>query len=86
MLITGSALFVEPGSDEEVQERIKGYPEVTFQVRSESGTELVVNLEVEDHRALENLCMELKEKIPQIVEITHIYVNFEEAIEKIPGG
>ncbi len=86
MLITGSALFVKPGTDEEVREKIRAWPEVTFQVQSESGTELVVNLEAKDHRSLEILCAELKEKIPQIVEVTHIYVNFEEALEKMESG
>ncbi len=87
MVITGSGIFIEPGTDREVLESLKGFPEVTFQVKSESGTELVVNLEAENNHALEDLCVRLKENIPQIVDIGHMYVNFEEEVEKIqaPG-
>jgi nitrate reductase NapAB chaperone NapD len=86
MVITGSGIFVEPGTDEEVQKRLEEFSEVTFQVKSEMGTELVVNLEAEDNQALELLCAKLKDEIPQIVEIAHMYVNFEEEIEKIQAG
>ncbi|MFC1836554.1 hypothetical protein ACFL2Q_17820 [Thermodesulfobacteriota bacterium] len=40
MIITGSAIFVEPGSAEAVIERLRDFPQVTFHVKSESGTEL----------------------------------------------
>ena len=86
MIITGSALLIQPGSDAAVLERLKQFPEVTFHVKSESGTELVVNFEAEDHHSLERLCSRLKEAIPEIVEIAHVYVNFEDEIEKIKSG
>ncbi len=86
MVITGSALLIQPGADIVVLERLKQFPEVTFHVKSESGTELVVNLEAEDHDSLERLCSRLKEAIPEIIEIAHVYVNFEEEIEKIKSG
>ena len=83
MLITGSTIFIEPDSDREVLERLKKFPEVTFHVQSEAGTEMIVNLEADDHQSLERICCEIKERIPQIIEISHIYVNFEEEVEKI---
>jgi nitrate reductase NapAB chaperone NapD len=86
MVITGSALLIQPGSDAEVLERLKQFPHVTFHVKSESGTELVVNFEAEDHDSLERLCSRLKEAIPEIIEIAHVYVNFEDEIEKIKSG
>ncbi|MBI4965405.1 MAG: chaperone NapD [Desulfomonile tiedjei] len=86
MVITGSALLIKPGSHETVLERLKDFPEVTFHVKSQSGLELVVNLEAEDHEALEQLCYRLRESIPEIVDIAHVYVNFEEEIEKIESG
>ena len=86
MVITGSALLIQPGSDSAVLERLKQFPEVTFHVKSESGTELVVNFEAEDHDSLERLCSRLKEAIPEIIEIVHVYVNFEDEIEKIKSG
>jgi hypothetical protein len=46
----------------------------------------VVNLEAEDHGELEKLCRQIKEEIPQILDIAHIYVNFEEEVEKMEAG
>ena len=86
MVITGSALLIKPGCTEKVLTRLKDFPEVTFQVKSDSGVELVVNFEAEDHDALERLCKDLQESIPEIVDIAHVYVNFEEEIEKIESG
>ena len=86
MVIAGSAILIEPGSDKEVLRALESFPEVTFQVKSESGTELVVNFEARDHEALEGICEKLKEKIHQIIDITHIYVNFEEEVEKALSG
>lgn len=86
MVITGSALFIEPGSYETVLERLKEFPEVTYRVASDSLTELVVNLEAESQDELENLCDRLKEEIPEVIDITHLYVNFEEEVEKLLGN
>jgi len=86
VVITGSAILIEPGSDDEVLRALEGFPEVTFQVKSDSGTELVVNFESDDHETLEGICSRLKERIPQIIDITHIYVNFEEEVEKAFSG
>jgi hypothetical protein len=86
MVITGSAIFIEPGADLKVIERLKDFPAVTFHVKSDSGTELVVNFEADDHAALEALCAELRREIPEIVEISHIYVNFEDEVAKIRAG
>ena len=85
-MITGSVILIEPGSDGEVLRALEGFPEVTFQVKSEPGTELVVNFEAEDHETLEGVCERLKERIPQIIDITHIYVNFEEEVERALSG
>lgn len=86
MVITGTAIFVEPGSFEKVQGELRSFPEVTFCVASESGTELVVNMEADNHYALEELCGRLKARIPEIIDITHVYVNFEEEVEKLVRG
>ncbi|MEW6138507.1 MAG: chaperone NapD [Thermodesulfobacteriota bacterium] len=86
MVITGSALFVETGSRESVLKHLKRYPRVTYHASSDSGTELVVNMEAEDLEELENLCAQLKDEVPQVVEIAHIYVNFEEEVEEACFG
>ncbi len=86
MIITGSALFIAPDTSEAVLEKIGRFPGVTFQVMSESGKELVVNLEAEDHEALESLCRYLRAEIPEILEIAHIYVNFEDEVEKMAAA
>ncbi len=86
MVITGSALFIEPGTHERVVEKLRQFPEVTFQAKSDSQTELVVNLEANDQGALELLCSSLKDRIPEIIDVNHIYVNFEEEVEKMMDG
>jgi deferrochelatase/peroxidase EfeB len=86
MIITGSALFIEPGTSETVLEKLRKFPDVTFHAQSASGTELVINLEAEDHQALEQLCRDLTAAIPEVVEIAHFSINFEEEIEKIRSG
>jgi nitrate reductase NapAB chaperone NapD len=86
VIITGSAILIEPGSDEEVLRALKAFPEVTFQVKSESGNELVVNFEADDPEALEDVCERMKERIPKIIDITHLYVDFEEEVEKTLSG
>ena len=86
MVITGSVILINPGSDRTVLQALEGFPEVTFQVKSESGTEVVVNFETDDPQALEDLCEKLKERIHPIIDITHIYVNFEEEVEKALSG
>ncbi|MFH1115684.1 MAG: chaperone NapD [Pseudomonadota bacterium] len=86
MVITGSAVLVEPGSAANVVEHLKRYPQVTHHVTSDAGTELVVNLEADDFDDLERLCGRLKEEISEIVDIAHIYANFEEEVDKIRSG
>jgi nitrate reductase NapAB chaperone NapD len=83
MVITGSGILVEPGAAKEVRKELEAFPQVTVQAESNSGTELVVNLEAEDNGRLEQLCGELKARIPRIVDIIHVYVNFEEEVEKM---
>jgi hypothetical protein len=82
MIITGSALFVQPGSSERVKNLLRKYPQVTFQVQSDSGTELIVNLEVENQVELDRLCALLKEEITEIVDVAHVYMNMEDEIKK----
>lgn len=86
MVITGSALFIEPGSYESVLKQLEEFPEVTYQVVSATGTELVVNLEVESQGELEDLCDRLKSRIAEILDITHMYINFEDEVDKIISG
>lgn len=86
MVITGSAILVKPGMDGSVLLKLGDFPEVTFYAKSELGTELVVNLEAEDLGGLEELCLRIKNNIPGVVDITHVYVNFEEQVEKAEQG
>ncbi len=83
MVITGSGILVMPGAAKEVLKQLEAFPQVTLHAESDSGTELVVNLEAEDNEGLEQLCGELKARITSIVDIIHIYVNFEEEVEKM---
>ena len=86
MIITGSALFITPGSYEAVRERLETFHGVTFYAASESGTELVITMEAQDHEDLERLCRDIQKHIPEVVEIAHLSINFEEEIEKMRSG
>jgi nitrate reductase NapAB chaperone NapD len=86
VVISGTALFIQPGSSASVIARLHDFPAVTFHVQSEAGTELVVTVEAHDFNALERICDDLKQGIPQIVDIAHVYVNFEDEVEKIQSG
>lgn len=85
MVITGSAIFVSPQHSEHVVKRLREFPQITFQVGSEAGSELIVNFEVENQDELEDFCATLRLAIPEIIDIGHIYVNFEEEIEHLRG-
>ncbi len=83
MVITGSAIFVSPNDSDLVLRRLREFPQVTFQVASESGSELIVNFEAENQDELEILCKKLSDDIPQIIDIGHIYINFEDEIDHL---
>ncbi|MEW6347893.1 MAG: hypothetical protein AB1646_02430 [Thermodesulfobacteriota bacterium] len=85
MIITGSAILVRSGSSQGVIEALEAVPEVTIQARSDSGTELIVNLEADDSTALDDLCARLKRSIPAIVDISHVSVHFEDEVERMIG-
>jgi nitrate reductase NapAB chaperone NapD len=86
MIITGSAFLIRPGSFPTVREKLEAFSEVTVHANSESQTELVVTLEAEDHHGLEALCVKLTETVPEILNVTHVYVNFEDEIANIQSG
>ena len=86
MVITGSAIMVQSGTDEAVERKLLSFPQVTYHGKSESGMDLIVNIEADDHNELETLCREIKDAIPEIMDIGHIYINFEEELEKIQSG
>ncbi len=85
MIITGSALFVEPDKSEKVKQGLAGFPEITFHCESQSSLEMVVTIEAEGTRDLDRICSELKSRMPEIVDIAHLYVNFEDEVERISG-
>jgi nitrate reductase NapAB chaperone NapD len=86
MIITGTAILIENGSTSDVIQRLKNYSEVTFQVHSECGTELIINMETDDQRSLEALCARIKDEIPQVIDIAHVYFHMESEVEKLTSG
>ncbi|MGC8659833.1 MAG: chaperone NapD [Desulfomonilaceae bacterium] len=86
MIITGSVIMVTPGTCESVKGKLLAFPQVTFQGQSDSGIDMIVNIETDNHNELEGLCQRIKGAIPEIVDIGHIYINFEDEIEKIQTG
>lgn len=85
MIITGSALFVESGSSEEVKEALSAFPEVTFHGESRSSQQIVITIEADGIRDLDRICSQMADEIPEIIDIAHLYVNFEDEVEKIRG-
>ena len=83
MIITGSVIMVMPGTSQSVEKELLAFPQVTLQGKSDSGMDMIVNIEADDHNELESLCQKIKDAIPAIVDIGHIYINFEDEIEKI---
>ncbi|MGD9817303.1 MAG: hypothetical protein AB7V04_01250 [Desulfomonilaceae bacterium] len=83
MVITGSAIFLSPNDSGLVIRRLREFPQVTFQVASESGSELIVNFEAKNQDELEILCRKLRDEIPEIIDIGHIYINFEDEIDHL---
>lgn len=86
MIITGTALLIENGATSDVIKRLKNYPEVTFQVHSECGTELIVNIEADDQRSLDALCARIKQEIPHVIDIAHVYFHMEDEVEKLTSA
>lgn len=78
--------MVRSGTDLDVQRKLKAFPQVTFHGKSDSGMDLIVNLEADSHDELEKLCQQIKDSIPQIIDIGHICINFEDEIEKIQSA
>ena len=83
MVITGSAIFVNPQDSGLVTRKLSEFNQITFQVASESGSELIVNFEAENQDELDEFCRYLRAEIPEIIDIGHIYINFEEEIEQL---
>lgn len=86
MVITGSVIMVMPGSDVVVEEKLRSFPQVTCHAKSNSGMDIIVNVEADNHHELESLCQKIKDDIPEIIDIGHVYINFEEEIQKIESG
>ena len=85
MIITGSAIMVRSGTDKAVEKKLDAFSQVTFHGSSDSGTDLIVNFECSGQEELESLCRTIKDSIPEILDIGHIYINFEEEIDKMKG-
>lgn len=81
MVITGSVIYVRPQDSDLVVRKFADYPQITFYVGSDDGSELIVNFEVESQEELEPFCKMLKMQIPQIVDIGHVYINFEDEVD-----
>jgi nitrate reductase NapAB chaperone NapD len=86
MVITGSVIGIKPGSYAEIENGLKRFPDVTLQAVSPSGCELVVNFEAESIGLLEDLCDRIKSSFPEVIDISHVYVNMEDEVEKFAAN
>lgn len=76
---------MNPQESGHVLAKLTRFPQITFQVASDTGSELIVNFEAENQDELEILCRRLRSEIPEIIDIGHIYINFEEEIDQLKG-
>ncbi len=86
MIITGSVIYVRPEDSASVVRRLADYPQITFHVGSDDGAELIVNFEVPTQADLRPFCSMLKTQIPEIVDIGHVYINFEDEVDSLIGN
>lgn len=82
MIFSGSIVTIEKGSLDAVKFFLSGFPQVEIYQQTDDGQQLVIVIETEDDKALEALCLTLKEN-PQILDVAHHYFNFEEEVEEI---
>jgi nitrate reductase NapAB chaperone NapD len=68
---------------ERVKSGLSRFPEITVHGQSDSSSEIVITIEALSAGDLDRICEELKREISGIVDIAHLYVNFEEELEKI---
>lgn len=85
MVITGSVIYVRPQDSDPVVRKLAEYPQITFHVGSDDGSELIVNFEVQSQLELEPFCRMLKTEVPEIVDIAHVYINFEDEVDSLLG-
>jgi|GEM_PF-2295770 len=85
LVITGSVIYVRPQDSDPVVRKLTDYPQITFHVGSDDGSELIVNFEVPSQDELEPFCQMLKTQIPEIVDIGHVYINFEDDVDSLAG-
>lgn len=83
MVITGSVIYVRPQDSDLVVRKLADYQQITFHVGSDDGSELIVNFEVESQDKLEPFCTMLKIQIPEIIDIGHVYINFEDEVDSL---
>jgi nitrate reductase NapAB chaperone NapD len=83
MIITGSVIFIRPGTYENVVKRIAKYSEITLQAQSDIGTEIVVNFEADNLDDLERLCLRIRNELSEILDISHVYMNMEDEVEHL---
>ncbi len=85
MVITGSVIYVSPQNSDYVVSKLGDYPQITFHVGSDDGSELIVNFELSSQAEIEPFCNMLKAHIPEIIDIGHVYVNFEDEVDYLLG-
>ncbi|MGE4317411.1 MAG: chaperone NapD [Deferribacterales bacterium] len=85
MIYSGSVVYVNPENCDAVKETLKRYDEIEVFAVSDDRKQIVVAIETEGDRELEDLCRELK-GYDEILEIAHHIFHFEEEVEEILQG
>ncbi len=85
MIYSGSVVYVEPENCGTAKETLKKYEQIEVFAVSDDRKQIVIAIETEGDRELEDLCRELKE-YDEILEIAHHIFHFEDEVEEILQG
>lgn len=82
MIFTGSLITIKENKLESVKEYLNNYPQVDVYSVSDDEKNIVVAIEEENDKSLEELCSKLNSH-DDIINIAHHYFNFEEETEAL---
>lgn len=85
MIYSGSVVYVEEKNLDRAKEILKSYDEIEVFAVSDDKTQIIIAIETEDDRTLEELCRNVKENA-EIAEIAHHIFHFEDDVEEILAG
>jgi len=85
MIYSGSIVFVEPEKLEEIKATLVAFKEIDIHAVGDEKQQIVISIESEDDKSLEDLTAKLK-AIDGVIDVGHHMMHFEEAVDDIIAG